>query len=259
MNSISNSIMGDIVTGKVISRSFPHISHLPGSKMIDDEDKLIGEEDAGYVTCKTRLKDDMVIVTEKIDGMNACIYRKDDHLYPLMRRGYDCRTSGISWIRAFSRYVEDNATRFMSILENNERICGEWMVKQHTLSYNLPGEPFVPFDIIYGTGKNQIHCPYFKFRKIVSSIDLVPTGLVHAGVAIKPEDAMKLLGKGFAGVNGDPEGVVYRYENKDGIFILFSKFVANQTLGNDELFKAEDDGSFNGLKSRYKKYTEELE
>jgi hypothetical protein len=231
--------------GKVIPKSFATVQHLPGSKMIDAEDKLLGTEQVKWLTERRRTNADMVIVTEKVDGMNAAVLRRDGLLYPLIRKGYDCRANPLPWINDFANYVEDNALRFLSVLEEGERLCGEWMVKTHTLSYKLPHEPFIAFDIIKDTDR----LPYLAFRERVAVGGFIAAGLVHLGEAIPPEIALQLLGEGYHGVIGAPEGVVYRYEDAKRRYICSGKYVSNPLLGNDELFRANEN-----LFNRWKKY-----
>ena len=79
-------MLSKISTEKVIPRSFPSVQHLPGSKMIDDRDKLLGIEQVNWLTQKRRTNKDLVIITEKVDGMNGSILRKGGYLYPLIRK-----------------------------------------------------------------------------------------------------------------------------------------------------------------------------
>ena len=103
---------------KVIPRSFASVQHLPGSKMIDDRDKLLGAEQVKWLTQKRRTNNDIVIITEKVDGMNGSVLRKDGLLYPLIRKGYDCRTNPYGWINDFANFVQQNEQRFMSLLKD---------------------------------------------------------------------------------------------------------------------------------------------
>jgi hypothetical protein len=231
--------------GKVIPKSFAAVQHLPGSKMIDAEDKLLGAEQVKWLTQRRRTNADMVIVTEKVDGMNAAVLRCNGLLYPLIRKGYDCRANPMPWINDFANYVENNAPRFLSVLEEGERLCGEWMVKTHTLSYKLPHEPFIAFDII----KDADRLPYLSFRERAINGSFIVAGLIHLGEAISPEIALQLLGTGYHGVIGAPEGVVYRYEDAKHRYICSGKYVSNPLLGNDELFRTNEN-----LFNRWKKY-----
>ncbi len=240
-----------VLGGKIIPSSYPSIKHLPGSKMINNQDKLLREQEVSWMTVKTRTPRDIVIVTEKIDGMNASVLRKGDELYPLGRKGYDVRSSVIEWIQSFGDYVNDHRHMFMHLLSDGERVCGEWMIKTDTLKYKLPDQPFIAFDLINGNYRDS----YFNFVQRIESVGMEHTGLVHMGAAIPTCIAMQLLGEGFHGVeDGKPEGVVYRYENKDTGYVCSGKYVANQKLGKDEFFRAGDPYEFNDVKSCYKKY-----
>jgi len=237
--------LAQIQEGKVIPKSFATIQHLLGSKMIDAEDKLLGTEQIKWLTQRRRVNTDMVIITEKLDGMNAGVLRRGDFLHPLIKKGYDCRANPLPWINAFADFVEINDSRFMRVLNDGERICGEWMIKTHTLSYKLPHEPFVAFDII----KDSERLPYLILRERAALSNFVTAGLIHMGEAIPTEMALQILGGGYHGVIGEPEGLVYRYEDSQRRYICSGKYVSNPLLGNDELFRANEN-----LFNRWKKY-----
>lgn len=82
--------MGPIMNTRIISK-FPSISHLTGSKMIDDNDKLIGKDMEEFFIKKKKFDFDTIYVTEKLDGSNVSVYKKDGLLYPVNRRGIDIR------------------------------------------------------------------------------------------------------------------------------------------------------------------------
>jgi hypothetical protein len=231
--------------GKIIPKAFATIQHLPGSKMIDMEDKLLGAEQVKWLTRQRRTSADMVIITEKVDGMNAAVLRLGDFLHPLIRKGYDCRANPLPWINAFADFVDEHASRFLNVLEDGERICGEWMVKTHTLTYKLPHEPFVAFDII----NDAERLSYLKFKERAATGGFITAGLVHMGEAMPPEMALQLLGSGYHGAVGEPEGLIYRYEDSQNRYICSGKFVSNPLLGNDELFRSNEN-----LFNRWKKH-----
>lgn len=43
-------MLGDIKEGKILPRAYGHISHLPGSKMRDFDDTLLGEREINLLT-----------------------------------------------------------------------------------------------------------------------------------------------------------------------------------------------------------------
>lgn len=249
-NHVRQDPMGPIIRGKVIQRGYGSISHLPGSKMIDDKDKLLGEQEIVWLTERRKHINDIVIVTEKVDGMNASVLKQDNRLYPIIRAGYDVRTSDNNFIRAFGYFVDYNSDRFMDVLLNGERICGEWLIKTHTLMYDLPHEPYVTFDII---DSSNTRISYKEFRHRIDDV-FTPTGLIHIGESITPTTALEICGKGYHGVVGDvPEGVVYKYEHGSN-FVCSGKYVSHPDVGNHELFQHNITSNlYNKMKSKYQR------
>lgn len=219
---------------KLIPSNYPTILHLPGSKFRDASDRTIGAQEVEWLTVKTRRPDDLVIVTEKVDGCNVGVLRRGNSLYPLIRKGYDVRTNQYEWIRDFAKFVDKNRLRFLHLLSNEERVCGEWMIKTHTIRYNMPHEPFVCFDIIAGNRRVR----YSTLRERLENSSFVPAGLVHSGGAISTDRAIELLGSGFHGAIDAPEGVVYRYESQEHGWLFSAKFVSNPLVGDQGLLDA---------------------
>lgn len=236
--------------GKIIPRSFGHISHLPGSKMKDDDDTLLGTNEIEILIKRRRNPLDRVIVTEKIDGMNACVLRDGDCLWPLSRKGYDVRSNPNPWIRIFADYVEDNYNRFMRLLDDGERACGEWMIKTHTVRYDLKTEPFILFDLIK-TDKRPV---YSDFHYRIHQQNFTSTGLVHIGESIEPAVALAMLKDGYHGAMDCPEGIVYKYESWDNGFVCSGKYVSHPHVGDDAFFCAEDDEIYNYLRRKWRMY-----
>lgn len=216
---------------KVIPSNYPSISHLPGSKYRDDDDSAIGAQEVEWLTVKTQRPEDLVVVTEKVDGCNVGVLRRGNSLYPIVRKGYDVRTNQFDWIRDFAKFVDKNRLRFLYLLSDGERVCGEWMIKTHTIRYDMPHEPFVCFDII----RDNRRVRYQTLQERLRRSSFTPVGLVHSGGAISPERAIELLGSGFHGAVGAPEGVVYLYESKEHGWLFSAKFVSNPLVGDQKL------------------------
>lgn len=216
---------------KVLNRNYPSIQHLQGSKLIDDRYKMLDMREQEYLTVKTRNKSDIVIVTEKVDGCNVGVIRNGDNLIAVSRKGYNVTTSPFAFIREFDEFVQARKERFMSLLNDGERVCGEWMVKTHTLRYKMKHEPFICFDLISDSYRDR----YSNAKSRLEINGFTTAGLVHYGTAIPVNVALEMADDGFHGVLDGIEGVVYRYESKDG-FICSGKYVSNPLVGNKELF-----------------------
>lgn len=229
---------------KIINSSYPTIQHIKGSKMIDNADKLLGQREQDWLTVKTRSPHDVVIVTEKVDGCNVGVLRRGNELFPILRKGFDVLSNPLDWIREFHEYVDVRKDRFWSLLNDGERVCGEWMIKTHTLQYRMKHEPFICFDLITDNYRDN----YLSARHRLKSNGFVTAGLVHYGTAIPAQVAIGMLGDGFHGVAGEPEGIVCRYESKDG-FLFSGKYVSNTFVGNTEIFRQNiDSGIMNHWK-----------
>jgi hypothetical protein len=227
------AVLSEKVTGQIIPRNFGNIKHLTGSRLKDSGDTLMEEAIQPFFTEKLQFaKRDKLYVTEKVDGANVGVYKKNGKLYPVMRKGYDVRTSEYEFLRRFADFVGDNAARFDALLSDDERVCGEWMIKTHSLFYKMPHEPFVVFDIIKGINK-PVRPTFSEMAARCMAHGFTTAHLIHEGGAIGVADALRLLGdNGFHGCQTAPEGIIYRYE-RDGAFEMSAKFVSNLSVGGD--------------------------
>ncbi len=200
-------------------KNYGSIAHLPDSRM-GDGDHHISEGQARISTQKTRDKNDLVIVQEKLDGSNVGVAKINGELIPIGRSGYRANTSKFKQHQLFDKWVMDNYDRFDKILNEGERLCGEWLAQAHGTKYNLKHEPFVVFDLMIGSERE----PFLELFKRVNGVFTMPT-TVHIGGAISIEKVMELLGeKGFHGSQEQIEGAVWRVE-RNGKFDFICKFV----------------------------------
>ena len=161
------------------------------------------------LTKKSRDWQDLVIVTEKIDGSNVGVVRKNGVLQSISRAGYDVLTSPYEQHHLFSKFAGDNISMF-SWLPEGWRICGEWCVKTHGTIYDLTNEsPFVAFDIF---DENNKRLNYLQFYSYCVLNGIAQVTLLHIGQPIPLKHAIKLLDNGHYGNPEKPEGVVYRME-----------------------------------------------
>lgn len=188
-------------------KNYGHIPHLPGSRM-GVGDHHCHEGQAKIATIKTRDKNDEIIVQEKLDGSNVGVARIGDTIYPLGRAGYLASTSPYEQHQHFAKWAYANADRFLAVLQDGQRLVGEWLMLAHGTRYNLHHEPFVAFDIM--EGKDRLI--FDKFISRVQSRFVVPK-LLWRGGAFSIERALQALGEyGYHGALETPEGAVWRVE-----------------------------------------------
>lgn len=204
-----------------MTKGYGSIPHLSISKLTQQADKKITTGQELILTKKARDWKDLIIVTEKLDGANVAINKKDGELHALTRSGYKAGDSQYEHHRLFDRYVYENKQKFEWI-PDGYKLCGEWMLLAHGTKYDLTGlSPFAVFDII---DKDRQRILYLDMIKLCAKFNISTVPLIHIGQPIKIDNALKLMGPGKYGNPDKPEGVVYRCE-REGKVDFLAKYV----------------------------------
>lgn len=200
-------------------KSYGSIPHLSMSKLgPGDYHCHIGQE--RIATVKTRDKKDIVIVQEKLDGGNVGICKLNGEILAITRAGYLAKTSPYETHFIFDKWVAQNKERFNSLLNEGERVCGEWLFHAVGTRYNLPHEPFVAFDLMKGVKRESFFITSDRFREY----DFTMPNTIHIGNALSIEKALAYLGNGNHGAIDPVEGVIYRVE-RNGVVDFLCKYV----------------------------------
>lgn len=172
------------------------------------------EGQARIATLQVRDKCDEVFVQEKLDGSNVGVARIGNWIYALGRAGYLASSSPYKQHQMFADWASRNAGRFLDVLEDGERLVGEWLIQAHGTRYKLRHEPFVAFDLMGGDNR----LPYDEFSERVTMGRFVTPHLVHRGGALSVAEAMSHLGEyGRHGATDPIEGAVWRVERRHGV------------------------------------------
>lgn len=230
---------------KVIPANYGSIPHLSISKLNQKADKKITENQEKILTEKARDYKDLIIVTEKLDGSNVGIYKKNDQLIPLTRKGYTALSSPYKQHYLFYEWVMKNQSRF-NWLPDGWRIAGEWLLQVHGTKYDLNFyDIFYAFDIFDSENKRLL---YLEMIKILYLYGISTPNLIHIGSPIKIETAYKKLQLEF---NDDtPEGVVYRCERNNEVDFLAKYVRENKEDGKymkEEIFNDNWKDYFEGI------------
>jgi hypothetical protein len=202
---------------KVIQRNYGSIAHLSTSKMSQQADKKIEPGQELILTNKERDWKDLIILTEKVDGSNVGVVRKNGELHAITRAGYEASTSQYVQHHAFEKYVNLNRSMF-SWLPEDWRICGEWCIMAHgTLMDIRNEEPFVAFDIFNEKNERILFLDFYALCK-TNGVQMVP--VLHVGQPIGIKNAIKLLDDGHYGKPEKPEGCVWRCEREGRVDFL---------------------------------------
>lgn len=193
-------------------KCYGSIPHLPGSR-VGRTDKYVAPGQARIATHKPRDSHDLVIVQEKLDGACVGVYRDNDAFYPLTRGGNLAVRSQFVHHHYFKLWAENRLARFQQVLQDGERLVGEWLALAHGTRYFpervMGWEPFVAFDIMRGTRR----LPYKQFVERVQGVFQIPP-LVHSGGPISVERAREL--HPISEYGGEHvEGYVWRIERNE--------------------------------------------
>jgi hypothetical protein len=200
-------------------KAYGSIPHLPGSRL-GPGDHHCHEGQAKIANEKVRDKHDLVIVQEKLDGSCCSVAKVNGEIVALGRAGYLAKTSVYPVHHVFHEWVAENKTRFDLLLQEGERIVGEFLAMAVGTYYNLHHEPFVPFDIMRG----KYRFPYHIFESRIAELSFVKPNLLHVGGSLPIEKAMELVKDSGHGADDPVEGAIWRVERKGEIDFL-TKYV----------------------------------
>ena len=185
----------------------------PNSKL-GEGDYYIGEGQERILTLKARDKHDNILVFEKYDGSNVGVANFENKIFALTRSGYEASTSQYKQHHCFANWVKKRELLFSDMLQNGERITGEWLAQAHGLVYNIEVEPIVFFD--YFT-KNNERLLQSDLRQITGKYGLNMPRLLSEGEPITVSELLPILNLKTKGIESVelPEGMVYRVEGKE--------------------------------------------
>lgn len=204
-------------------KSYGSIPHLCGSKLGPGDHTIsVGQHRIATQTCATNNKGckRRIFIQEKLDGSNVGIAKINNEIVPITRAGYCADSSPFNMHHKFAKWVSKNESKFRDLLDEGERLCGEWLYQAHGLLYSLPHEPFVAFDIF---NKDNERLNYTDFKDRIEPFEIVTPNLIASGPIAPQElmDVLRITGSKH-GCNSVPEGIVYRVEvetkSKSGVY-----------------------------------------
>lgn len=218
-------------------KSYGSIPHLPGSRRGEGDHGL---EPAQAIRLLTSRKDrhDRVIVEEKLDGSNVAVARVNGDLVAITRSGFTAASSPFEQHHAFDRWVTANASMFDALLNDGERVCGEWLAVAHGTRYDLTGRsPFVAFDIRRGHGR----VPRDLFWTRCHHVGLTVAGVISDGPPMSIDAMLAALEPSRHGALDAVEGAVWRLEYR-GEPLIIAKYVRSDKVDGRYLASVTGEG-----------------
>ena len=200
-------------------KSYGSIGHLLGSKL-GETDRYLNHGQHNICVTKTRDKNDLIIVQEKYDGSNVGVCKVNGQIYPITRAGYIANESNFIQHHVFYDWVIRNKSVFNSILNEGERISGEWLYQVHSLKYDITNNiPFIAFDM-FNSHNERFTFELFTERIKHTNIQM-PNLLFIGNESLAIDKALCYLDSTNT---KEKEGVVYRVERKGKVDFL-AKYV----------------------------------
>lgn len=196
-------------------KSYGSIPHFFGSRL-GPADHHCSPGQQKIATEKARDKHDYIIVQEKLDGGNVGICKVGGKILAITRAGYLAETSPYKTHHAFKIWVEREYKRFDELLNEGERICGEWLLTAVGTKYRLLHEPFVAFDLI--DGKRRV--PFNLFQARLNPTGFMVPQTLSIGQPLDIESAMTMLEVSEHGALEPVEGAIWRVERKGEVDFL---------------------------------------
>lgn len=183
-------------------KAYGSIGHLPSSQL-GIGDYHVHEGQAAICTQKRRDKHDIIIIQEKLDGSCCAVAKVNGTIHALTRKGYDARTSPFEQHHLFADWVDKNNV-WHGLLDEGERIVGEWLAQAHGTIYPWVAEPFVAFDIMRGSERTE----YVNVKRRIGTVLQMPPTMIP-GEPTSEKAAFETLS---AFKDYCPEGLIYRVE-----------------------------------------------
>ena len=163
---------------------YPRTYHFPFSPGRSADDKIFNDFEPYF-------KDKQIVITEKMDGENTTIYKDYCHARSIDSTHRDYH----SWLLNYIR-------NFQYMLNDNERICGEYLFAKHSIYYNNLPSYFMVFSIW-----NDENCLSWEDTiKRTNELGLITVPVLYEGIYNK-----KAIEKAIEEVtNHNGEGIVMR-------------------------------------------------
>lgn len=174
---------------------------------------------------KPRDRHDCIIVQEKLDGSCVSIAKIGGAVIPLIRAGYTAISSPFAMHRFFHEWVVGNSSRFNALLNEGERVVGEWLIQAHGTKYALPHEPFVAFDIM----REHDRLCVGEFAPRCAKVNLTVPKVLSWGPPASVESILEILEPSGHGALDPVEGAVWRVERKGTVDFL-GKYVRSDKI-----------------------------
>jgi hypothetical protein len=166
---------------------YPRTHHIEGSRLQP------GDEDLDSIPF-TAIKNQYVVVEEKVDGANAAISFTADGQLRLQSRGHYL-TGGAreKHFNLFKQWAHTHAAAFWEVLGSRFILFGEWLYAKHTVFYDALPHYFLEYDVL--DLEKHVFLSTSSRQQLLAGLPLFSVPVVFAGKLQAYKQLMALLGE----------------------------------------------------------------
>ena len=152
---------------------YPRTHHIQGSRLQP------GDEDLDSIPFAA-IKEQYVVVKEKVDGANAAISFAADGQIRLQSRGhYLTGGSREKHFNLFKQWANTHAAAFWQVLGSRFILFGEWLYAKHTVFYDALPHYFLEYDVL--DLEKQVFLSTKSRQQLLAGLPLVSVPVLFTG------------------------------------------------------------------------------
>lgn len=166
---------------------YPRTHHIEGSRLQP------GDEDLDSIPFDA-IKQQYVVVEEKVDGANAAISFAADGQIRLQSRGHYL-TGGVreKHFNLFKQWANTHALAFWQVLGSRYILFGEWLYAKHTVFYDALPHYFLEYDVL--DLEKQVFLSTKSRQQLLAGLPLVSVPVLFSGKLQSYQQLLGLLGE----------------------------------------------------------------
>lgn len=166
---------------------YPRTHHIEGSRLQP------GDEDLDSIPFAA-IKQQYVVVEEKVDGANAAISYSADGQIRLQSRGHYL-TGGVreKHFNLFKQWANTHVSLLWEVLGSRFILFGEWLYAKHTVFYDALPHYFLEYDVL--DLDLQVFLSTKSRQQLLAGLPLVSVPVLFSGKLQSYQQLIGLLGK----------------------------------------------------------------
>ncbi|WP_242045673.1 MULTISPECIES: RNA ligase family protein [unclassified Calothrix] len=165
---------------------YPRTPHIQGSR------SQPGDEDLDCIPFDA-LKEQYVVIEEKVDGANTAISFTPNGQIRLQSRGHYL-TGGLreKHFNLFKQWAHTHASAFWQVLGSRYILYGEWLYAKHTVFYDALPHYFLEYDVL--DLQQQVFLSTKSRQQLLSGLPLVSVPILFTGKVQSYQQIITLVG-----------------------------------------------------------------